>query len=160
MFKRDLRDNYPNRIFTASQDELVRYHVSSGTTGKPTVVGYTHPVRSRTASSICRPSHSTTPRRTSSWPRGRPRESSNSSRTACRSSLDLRPDCFEDIVAAVALYRPGPMGAGMHEEHFVRGEHSLAQPLAHPSSRRRRRPTYGVIVYQEQVMEIAQMTLY
>ena len=41
MFKRDLRDNYPNRIFTASQDELVRYHVSSGTTGKPTVVGYT-----------------------------------------------------------------------------------------------------------------------
>lgn len=41
MFKRDLRDNYPNRIFTASQEELVRYHVSSGTTGKPTVVGYT-----------------------------------------------------------------------------------------------------------------------
>jgi phenylacetate-CoA ligase len=41
MFKRDLRDNYPDRIFTASQEELVRYHVSSGTTGKPTVVGYT-----------------------------------------------------------------------------------------------------------------------
>jgi phenylacetate-CoA ligase len=41
MFKRDLRDGYPDRIFTASQEELVRYHVSSGTTGKPTVVGYT-----------------------------------------------------------------------------------------------------------------------
>ncbi|HDS63476.1 MAG TPA: phenylacetate--CoA ligase family protein [Methanofollis liminatans] len=41
MYKGDLRDNYPDRIFTASQDELVRYHVSSGTTGKPTVVGYT-----------------------------------------------------------------------------------------------------------------------
>ncbi|MDP3397169.1 MAG: phenylacetate--CoA ligase [Methanoregula sp.] len=41
MFKRDLRDNYPDKIFTASKDELVRYHVSSGTTGKPTVVGYT-----------------------------------------------------------------------------------------------------------------------
>jgi phenylacetate-CoA ligase len=41
MTKRDLRDNYPDRIFTASRDELVRYHVSSGTTGKPTVVGYT-----------------------------------------------------------------------------------------------------------------------
>jgi phenylacetate-CoA ligase len=41
MFKRDLRDNYPDKIFTASRDELVRYHVSSGTTGKPTVVGYT-----------------------------------------------------------------------------------------------------------------------
>lgn len=41
MFKRDLRDNYPDKLFTASQDERVRYHVSSGTTGKPTVVGYT-----------------------------------------------------------------------------------------------------------------------
>ena len=41
MYKKDLRDNYPDHIFTASQDELVRYHVSSGTTGKPTVVGYT-----------------------------------------------------------------------------------------------------------------------
>jgi len=41
MFKRDLRDNYPDKIFTAPRDELVRYHVSSGTTGKPTVVGYT-----------------------------------------------------------------------------------------------------------------------
>jgi phenylacetate-CoA ligase len=41
MFKRDLRDNYPNKIFTSTQEELVRYHVSSGTTGKPTVVGYT-----------------------------------------------------------------------------------------------------------------------
>ena len=41
MFKGDLRDNYPNKIFTATQEELLRYHVSSGTTGKPTVVGYT-----------------------------------------------------------------------------------------------------------------------
>jgi len=41
MFKRDLRDNYPDKIFTASKEDLIRYHVSSGTTGKPTVVGYT-----------------------------------------------------------------------------------------------------------------------
>jgi phenylacetate-CoA ligase len=41
MYKADLRDNYPDRLFTASRDELIRYHVSSGTTGKPTVVGYT-----------------------------------------------------------------------------------------------------------------------
>ena len=41
MYKRDLRDNYPDKIFVAEQDDLVRYHVSSGTTGKPTVVGYT-----------------------------------------------------------------------------------------------------------------------
>ncbi|MCK8517851.1 phenylacetate--CoA ligase family protein [Methanoculleus sp. 7T] len=41
MYKRDLRDNYPDGLFCAPKDELVRYHVSSGTTGKPTVVGYT-----------------------------------------------------------------------------------------------------------------------
>lgn len=41
MYKGDLRDNYPDRLFTVPHEELVRYHVSSGTTGKPTVVGYT-----------------------------------------------------------------------------------------------------------------------
>jgi phenylacetate-CoA ligase len=41
MYKRDLHDNYPDKIFLSTQEELVRYHVSSGTTGKPTVVGYT-----------------------------------------------------------------------------------------------------------------------
>ncbi|KQM10732.1 phenylacetate--CoA ligase [Methanomassiliicoccales archaeon RumEn M1] len=41
MYKKDLRDNYPDKMFMGGQDELVRYHVSSGTTGKPTVVGYT-----------------------------------------------------------------------------------------------------------------------
>ncbi len=41
MLKQDLRDNYPTGMFTASGDEVVRYHVSSGTTGKPTLVGYT-----------------------------------------------------------------------------------------------------------------------
>ncbi len=41
MYKQDLRDNYPTGMFTASNSEVVRYHVSSGTTGKPTLVGYT-----------------------------------------------------------------------------------------------------------------------
>ena len=41
MVKRDLRDNYPDKLFVSGPDDLVRYHVSSGTTGKPTVVGYT-----------------------------------------------------------------------------------------------------------------------
>lgn len=41
MVKADLRDNYPDKLFTVPQEEVVRYHVSSGTTGKPTVVGYT-----------------------------------------------------------------------------------------------------------------------
>jgi DNA polymerase-3 subunit alpha len=69
---------------------------------------------------------------------------------------DLRPDSFEDIVAAVALYRPGPMGAGMHED-FVRRKHGLA-PISslHPLIDDIVAPTYGVIVYQEQVMQIAQ----
>jgi DNA polymerase III subunit alpha len=69
---------------------------------------------------------------------------------------DLRPDSFEDIVAAVALYRPGPMGAGMHED-FVRRKHGLAPITSlHPLIDEVVAPTYGVIVYQEQVMEIAQ----
>ncbi|MBR7153464.1 MAG: phenylacetate--CoA ligase, partial [Candidatus Methanomethylophilaceae archaeon] len=41
MYKQDLRDNYPTNMFTVGNKEIVRYHVSSGTTGKPTLVGYT-----------------------------------------------------------------------------------------------------------------------
>ena len=41
MYKQDLRDNYPTKMFTVPNDQIVRYHVSSGTTGKPTLVGYT-----------------------------------------------------------------------------------------------------------------------
>jgi phenylacetate-CoA ligase len=41
MSKKDLRDSYPDKIFTASKREIIRYHASSGTTGKPTIVGYT-----------------------------------------------------------------------------------------------------------------------
>jgi phenylacetate-CoA ligase len=40
-FKKDLRDNYPTKMFSTPLNQVVRYHVSSGTTGKPTVVGYT-----------------------------------------------------------------------------------------------------------------------
>jgi DNA polymerase-3 subunit alpha len=69
---------------------------------------------------------------------------------------DLRADCFEDIIAAVALYRPGPMGAGMHED-FVRRKHGQAPITSlHPLIDSIVAPTYGVIVYQEQVMQIAQ----
>lgn len=41
MYKKDLRDNYPTKMFTVPNSEVIRYHVSSGTTGKPTLVGYT-----------------------------------------------------------------------------------------------------------------------
>src|SRR5215510_15136386 len=68
----------------------------------------------------------------------------------------LKPDCFEDIIAAVALYRPGPLGTGMiddfiggkHGKKAIRKLHDLVDPVL--------APTYGVPVYQEQVMQIAQ----
>ena len=69
---------------------------------------------------------------------------------------DLRADSFEDIVAAVALYRPGPLGTGMVAD-FVNRKHGRAkvEPM-HPLVDHLLVPTYGVIVYQEQVMQIAQ----
>ena len=69
---------------------------------------------------------------------------------------DLQPDCFEDIVAAVALYRPGPLGTGMVDD-FVDCKHGR-KPIEklHPLVDELLEPTYGVIVYQEQVMQIAQ----
>jgi DNA polymerase III subunit alpha len=68
----------------------------------------------------------------------------------------LKPDCFEDIVAAVALYRPGPLGTGMIDD-FVGGKHGR-KPIRklHPLVDEVLAPTYGVPVYQEQVMQIAQ----
>ena len=54
MYKQDLRDNYPDKMFLGGQDELVRYHVSSGTTGKPTVVGYTQNDLNNWAVSVAR----------------------------------------------------------------------------------------------------------
>jgi DNA polymerase-3 subunit alpha len=69
---------------------------------------------------------------------------------------DLRPDCFEDIVAAVALYRPGPLGSGMVED-FVNRKHGRAAIASlHPYVDEILKPTYGVVVYQEQVMQVAQ----
>ncbi len=68
----------------------------------------------------------------------------------------LRPDRFDDIVAAVALYRPGPMGAQMDKD-FVHRKHGRQQvQYPHPSLEGILQETRGVIVYQEQVMQIAQ----
>ncbi len=67
----------------------------------------------------------------------------------------LRPDCFEDVVALVALYRPGPLGSGM-VENFVngkRGQSTITYP--HPSLEETLKDTFGVMVYQEQVMQAA-----
>jgi DNA polymerase-3 subunit alpha len=68
----------------------------------------------------------------------------------------LQPDCFEDIVALVALFRPGPLQSGMVDD-FINRKHGRAKSIyPHPKLEPILRTTYGVIVYQEQVMQIAQ----
>ncbi|NNC99313.1 MAG: DNA polymerase III subunit alpha [Gammaproteobacteria bacterium] len=70
---------------------------------------------------------------------------------------NLKPDNFDDIVALVALYRPGPLGAGMEKVYCDRKHgkepttypHTMLEPILNS--------TYGVILYQEQVMEIARV---
>jgi DNA polymerase-3 subunit alpha len=67
----------------------------------------------------------------------------------------LKPDCFEDIVAAGALYRPGPIEGGMVDD-FVERKHGRKKvEYPHPSLENILKDTYGVIVYQEQVMQIS-----
>jgi DNA polymerase-3 subunit alpha len=69
----------------------------------------------------------------------------------------LQPDCFEDIIALVALFRPGPLQSGMVDD-FVNRKHGKAKvEYPHPKLEGILKPTYGVIVYQEQVMQIAQV---
>lgn len=69
----------------------------------------------------------------------------------------LQPDVFEDIIALVALYRPGPLGSGMVDD-FINRKHGIAEvEYPHPSLASILEPTYGVILYQEQVMQIAQV---
>ncbi|KOR27721.1 DNA polymerase III subunit alpha, partial [Achromatium sp. WMS1] len=69
----------------------------------------------------------------------------------------LKPDNFEDIIALVALYRPGPLGSGMVDD-FINRKHGMAKvEYPHPALEPILKPTYGIILYQEQVMQIAQI---
>jgi len=70
----------------------------------------------------------------------------------------LQPDCFDDIVALVALFRPGPLQSGMVDDFINRKHGRNAGPIdyLHPRLEPILKPTYGVILYQEQVMQIAQ----
>ncbi|MGD8783978.1 MAG: DNA polymerase III subunit alpha [Thioalkalispiraceae bacterium] len=69
----------------------------------------------------------------------------------------LQPDSFEDIVALVALFRPGPLQSGMVDD-FINRKHGRARVVyPHPELEPILKPTYGVILYQEQVMQIAQV---
>ena len=68
---------------------------------------------------------------------------------------DLKPEKFEEITALMALFRPGPLGAGM-ADMFVKRKNGLQDiSYPHPATKTALRETYGVIVYQEQVMQIA-----
>ena len=71
----------------------------------------------------------------------------------------LQPDRFEDIVALVALFRPGPLQSGMVDDFIARKHGRIDGPIdyLHPSLENVLKPTYGVILYQEQVMQIAQV---
>jgi DNA polymerase-3 subunit alpha len=74
----------------------------------------------------------------------------------------LQPDCFEDIVALLALFRPGPLQSGMVDNFVNRkqGREKLSYPDAqyqHEWLQPILQPTYGIILYQEQVMQIAQV---
>jgi len=69
----------------------------------------------------------------------------------------LQPDCFEDITALVALFRPGPLQSGMVDDFIARKHGQQAVVYPHPDLEPILKPTYGVILYQEQVMQIAQV---
>jgi len=68
----------------------------------------------------------------------------------------LQPDSFEDIIALVALFRPGPLQSGMVDDFIDRKHGRAAVAYPHPDLENILKPTYGVILYQEQVMQIAQ----
>ena len=69
--------------------------------------------------------------------------------------MRLKPDCFEDIIAAGALYRPGPLEGGMVDDFISRKHGKTPIRYHHPKMEPILKETYGVIVYQEQVMQIA-----
>ena len=68
----------------------------------------------------------------------------------------LQPDSFEDIIALVALFRPGPLQSGMVDD-FIARKHGAKISYPHPDLVPILKPTYGIILYQEQVMQIAQV---
>ncbi|MDU5301651.1 MAG: DNA polymerase III subunit alpha, partial [Dialister micraerophilus] len=69
--------------------------------------------------------------------------------------MQLHPERFEDLIPMVALYRPGPLGSGMAEDFINRKHGKTKVDYPHPSLEKILKETYGVILYQEQVMQIA-----
>ncbi|MCZ6526909.1 MAG: DNA polymerase III subunit alpha, partial [Gammaproteobacteria bacterium] len=69
----------------------------------------------------------------------------------------LKPDDFNDLTALVALFRPGPLQSGMVDDYIDRKHGRARVEYPHPALEHILKPTYGVILYQEQVMQIAQV---
>lgn len=67
----------------------------------------------------------------------------------------IKPDCFEDLIAVLALYRPGPLGSGMVDQYIERKHGRAVVEYLHPELSEVLKETYGVILYQEQVMQSA-----
>ena len=67
----------------------------------------------------------------------------------------ILPDCFEDLIAILALYRPGPLGSGMVDQYIERKHGRQKVEYLHPALEEVLKETYGVILYQEQVMQCA-----
>jgi DNA polymerase-3 subunit alpha len=77
--------------------------------------------------------------------------------TAMRALIrSLKPDRFDDVVALVALYRPGPMGANMHNLYADRKNGRVPVEVFHPALGDKLADTYQIMVYQEQVLLVAQ----
>jgi len=72
-------------------------------------------------------------------------------------TVKIRPNCFEDLVAILALYRPGPLDSGMADDYIKRKNGKEKVKYLHPLLEAILKDTYGVIVYQEQVMQTAQI---
>ena len=70
---------------------------------------------------------------------------------------DLQPEGFTDLIPLVALYRPGPLGSGMVKD-FIDGRHGKKEvTYMHPLLEPILKETFGVVLYQEQVMQIVQV---
>lgn len=67
----------------------------------------------------------------------------------------LKPDCFEDIIALLAMYRPGPLESGMVDDYVKRKHGTMVEKYDLPQLESILKETHGVILYQEQVMKIA-----
>ena len=89
---------------------------------------------------------------------GATRSACSSSRAGrcARSCARSRPTSFEDVAALVALYRPGPMAANMHNDYADRKNGRKPVAYFHPDAEELLADTYGLMIYQESVMRVAQ----